>query len=421
MHWAHRQRFNLADWPPGHIQTTSDNDRTTSCGFPQGLEDTFVILKTGATEALSKVPVHFETTFRCVKHYAIFSDYEEEISGVRTRDILRSISEQTTQTNPDFEIYNRLHTSGRDGLIDDDWNDVENGPYGKLGNPGWKLDKWKFVPMIDEALLIKPEAHWYVFIEADTYVIWRNMAQWLSRLDWNRPYYLGVPMQMNNEVFAYGGAGIVLSGAAMRLISQYRSANFAAVEHMTADDWAGDHVLGKILDDIGISLVWAWPMLSATSVWEFEHFIELYGRRPWCFPAVSYHHMSPHDIQDLWRFEQQWFRYKKDSVLLHKDIFKWHVYELTSSPRDEWDNLSSDEEPDGKNTNLSMTLKSCAQICSLTTECLQFSVSEKGCLVSKNVIGGVPRPGIQSGWMEMRVKALLENAGRCPKVRYVTS
>ncbi|KAL5333596.1 hypothetical protein BJX70DRAFT_55240 [Aspergillus crustosus] len=383
------------------------------------MDDILVILKTGATEALSKVPVHLETTFRCLKHYAIFSDFEEEISGVHTRDVLRNVGEQTRQTNPDFEIYNRLRTSGREGLIEEDWNDDVNGPFGKPGNPGWKLDKWKFVPMIDEALLVKPEAHWYVFLEADTYINWRNIAGWLSQLDQKKPYYLGAPMQMGKEVFAYGGAGIVLSKAAMQLISQYRAENFTAVEQMIAEDWAGDHTLGKILDDIGVPLVWSWPLLSASSIWEFEHFTELYGRASWCFPAVSYHHMSPQDIHDLWQFEQQWFRYKKDSVLLHKDIFKWHVYDLTSSIRNDWDNLSSDKQP-LNNNNSSMDLERCANVCSLTTDCLQFSFSDRGCFISQKVILGVSRPGVHSGWMGMRVTALMKNAGLCTRTQYIT-
>ncbi|KAL4867854.1 hypothetical protein BDV12DRAFT_111392 [Aspergillus spectabilis] len=420
IHWTHQDRFGIADWRKGTIESALHNNNTTDCASLQGMNDILVILKTGATEALGKVPVHLETTFRCVKHFVIFSDHEEDIFDVRTQDILRGVGEQTRQTNPDFEIYNRLRAFGREGLIEDDWNDDENGPLGKPGNPGWKLDKWKFVPMIDEALLVKPEAHWYIFIEADTYIIWRNMIRWLSQLDRKKPYYLGAPMQMGKEVFAYGGAGIVLSNAAMQLISRYRAENFAAVEQMTADDWAGDHVLGKIIDHIGVPLVWSWPLLSASSVWEFEHFNELYGHKAWCFPAVSYHHMSPQDIQDMWLFEQQWFRYKKDSVLLHKDIFKWHVYDLTSSKRDDWDNLSSDQQPHSNNSDSLMNFERCGNICSLTTDCLQFSFSDRGCLISKKVIGGVPRPGIHSGWMGMRVKALMQTAGNCARIQYIT-
>jgi hypothetical protein len=77
---------------------------------------------------------------------------------------------------------------------------------------------------------------------------------------------------------------------------------------MTADDWAGDHVLGMVLKDTGVLLLHSWPLLVPVRVLEFGFFAVVNGRNPWCYPAVSYHHMSPQDIQDMWLFEQQWFR-----------------------------------------------------------------------------------------------------------------
>ena len=41
---------------------------------------------------------------------------------------------------------------------------------GKSENPGWKLDKWKFLPMINRTLQMRSDKHWYVFAEADTFV-----------------------------------------------------------------------------------------------------------------------------------------------------------------------------------------------------------------------------------------------------------
>ncbi|KAL5041249.1 hypothetical protein BDW71DRAFT_213217 [Aspergillus fruticulosus] len=407
------------NWRIEDIITAPDYKNVTACAYLPGMDKVLVILKTGATEALDKVPVHFKTTLQCVQHYAVFSDYEEYIHGVHVQDVLRSVSEGTKQTNPDFGIYNRLRASGRDGLTAEDWRDDDNGPHGKQGNPGWKLDKWKFVPMIDEALLVSPEAHWYVFIEADTYIVWRNMVRWLSQLDQEKAFYLGAPMQMGSRVFAYGGAGIVLSKAAMRLVSLYRAQNFTAIEQMTADDWAGDHVLGRILGDIGIPLVWSWPLMVPSSVWEFEYFTKAYGRQPWCYPAVSFHHMSPQDIWDMWLLEQQWFRYQADAPLLQKDLFKWKLYDAFSSMKDDWDNLSSDKQP-RNNSDSPTTSEECKQRCSLITDCLQFSFSHEGCSTSKKVVGGVRRQGFQSGWVATRIKALMKSAGKCSKAQYIT-
>jgi hypothetical protein len=271
------------------------------------MENILVVMKTGVTEAREKIPLHLNTTLRCVPHFAIFSDYEEDIAGVRTHDVLRSVRNETKRSNPDFGLYNRLHAQGREGLLPADWQDDANGPFGKPGNPGWKLDKWKFVPMMDEALKVRPNAMWYVFIEADTYMVWPNVVSWLARLDAKKPFYFGAPMQIGDTLFAYGGGGIILSKPALQQVSTFRAQQSELIDHFTANEWAGDCILGRVLKDVGVLLHWAWPMMQTTRVWELDHFSQAYSRTPWCFPAVSYHHMNADDITAMWRFEQKWF------------------------------------------------------------------------------------------------------------------
>lgn len=38
-----------------------------------------------------------------------------------------------------------------------------------------------------------------------------------------------------------------------------------------------------------------------------------HGHSDWCYPTVSYHHLSPDMIEDLWKFEQQWLG-ERDNV-----------------------------------------------------------------------------------------------------------
>lgn len=282
--------------------------RESHCHFLRGIGDVFVVLKTGATEVQDKLPVHLQTTLRCLPSYAVFSDYEEDISGVRTHDTLRNVRNETKHSEPDFRIYNRLSTEGRQGLLSADWRDDVEGPFGKPNIPGWRLDRWKFVPMIDEAINIRPDAKWYVFLEADSYMVWPNLLAWLSRFDATKPYYIGSPMQIGDVIFAYSGSGIILSNPAMRRVSKYTSRRSKEIDEYTSNNWSGDCVLGKVLRDVGVPLVWSWPMQLTSRVWEMDHFSEGYGRRPWCHPAVSYHGMEPRDIEDFYDFEQDWFR-----------------------------------------------------------------------------------------------------------------
>lgn len=320
-----------------------DTDAAIHCPEIPGLDNILVILKTGVTEAFDKIPVHVRTTLKCVPHYAIFSDYEEDIiitdekemkvSKVRSIDVLRNVSQEIKETSPDFDLYNRVQRAGRAGLQHADVNrdkDDGNSPFGKQDNPGWRLDKWKFLPMVDEALQIRPEAEWFVFIEADTYVVWSNLERWLARLDSSQPLYLGSPMQIGDVLFAYGGAGIVLSNPAMRQVSEYRAQQIEELDRYTDMHWAGDCVLGNALADVGIPLSWAWPMMQTSQVWELDHISQGYGRRPWCHPAVSYHHMTAEDIKSMWRFDQEWFgQHAQVRVYLYLRRSVNEIHELT--------------------------------------------------------------------------------------------
>lgn len=42
----------------------------------------------------------------------------------------------------------------------------------EYSSEGWKLDRFKFLPMVDKTYQMRPCADWYVFIEADVYYFW---------------------------------------------------------------------------------------------------------------------------------------------------------------------------------------------------------------------------------------------------------
>jgi hypothetical protein len=385
------------------------------------LDDVMVILKTGATESLEKVPIHLRTTLQCVPHFAIFSDYEETIEGVRTYDVLQNVSDTTMQNEPEFGIYRRLQEVGREGLTDAEWGDDTNGPLGKTNNPGWKLDKWKFLPMIDQALEVMPDAKWYVFLEADTYMIWKNLVGWLAHLDSERQYYLGSPMQIGETLFGYGGAGIVLSHWTMRLLSEYRSRAQEELEVMTAQEWAGDCALARALRDVRVDLTWAWPMMMISRPREIDHFSEGYGRQPWCYPVISYHHMAPHDIEEMWEFDRSFFGSGKNALMLHADVYQRLVYDVSSPTRDDWDNLANVQIDFAAGTI--PTVENCAEVCTRNEECLQYSFNhhERICKHASTTFAGVASNGTQSGWITHRVNKLLRAfQSSCDAVQYIS-
>lgn len=131
---------------------STQHQSTLFCSQSPLAKDTLLVLRTGATEVLEKLPVHFDTTLRCVPNYAIYSDYEEDVEDHHIYDVFDELSEDFKKSVLDFELYQRLKTKGRDGLFIDGIEHGGSGPNGMLGNPGWKLDKFKFLPMIDKAL-----------------------------------------------------------------------------------------------------------------------------------------------------------------------------------------------------------------------------------------------------------------------------
>lgn len=288
-----------------------DYHRQFQCPPLPGIEDILVVLKTGVTEALDKLPVHFQTTLRCVPNYVIFSDFEETIGGVQVHDVLRSVDSSVKETILDFDIYNRLREFGRDGLRSVDLRDEPNSATGKPNNPGWKLDKWKFLPMINESLRYQPDAKWFMFMEADTYVIWPNLLGWLAHLDPTEPHYIGAETQIGEVIFAHGGSGFIISNPAMQRVSDHYADQTQDIHRYTDFHWAGDCVLGQVLHNVGVPLQYAWPMLQNAKLGEVDPFTNNFYRKPWCFPTVTYHHMTPTDIQLMWRFEQH--RYQQVS------------------------------------------------------------------------------------------------------------
>ncbi|KAJ5233835.1 uncharacterized protein N7469_005601 [Penicillium citrinum] len=376
-----------------------------------GIEDVLVVMKTGVTEAREKVPIHFKTTLRCIPNYVIYSDFEEEIEGVKIHDVLKSMDSGVKERVSDFDIYNRIVKQGRKGLEQGDFADEANSAIGKPNNPGWKLDKWKFLPMAQEALKYKSNAKWYVFMEADTYISWPTLLTWLAKFDSNKPWYLGTETQIADVIFAHGGSGFMLSRPALEDASDQYTARRAELDNYVDMHWAGDCVLGKVLADAGINLHFTWPILQNSNIGELDEFTTDLYRIPWCYISVAFHHLNSREIEHLWKFEQRRWHDKNKRLLLHSDVFREYIYpDIASlSTRSNWDNLSDEDQP------FAQTFEDCRQICEARKTCMQYSWRGGKCY-----IGSRPRLGSSSptgdstsGFLTSRIRELMDKQGIC--------
>jgi hypothetical protein len=304
-----------------HYQTStsiSTPTKTTElpCHQLPGANETVVILRTGSTEIADKLPVHLSTTLKCYPNHLIFSDHEETFHGETVIDALASVSPGILETHPDFELHRRLRRSGRSTLEASELSGVDSEIVmmaGKTDDPGWKLDKWKFLPMVERTLHEYPDSKWYVFVEADSYIFWRSTLQYLSQLDHTKHHYSGSATYIADDLFAHGGSGFFVSQAAMRTVVNYYTTHQKEIEDATAKHWAGDCILGNVFKDAGVKFTNSYPIFQGHYPGTVPY-AKPNGRssegdrmRVWCYPSVSYHHVTPNVIEDLWGFEQQWF------------------------------------------------------------------------------------------------------------------
>lgn len=395
-----------------------------SCPTSDLLDDILVVLRTGASESLEKVPVHFRTTLQCVPNYVIFSDMDEEIEGHQVEDVLGGVTAKTKYEHQDFRHYHQLQEHGRSKLKNQQvitaMSGSVKGDYLQTDNPGWQLDKWKFLPMIDRALEKKPDAKWFVFLEADTFLGLNNMLEYLSNFDETKSYYIGKHLYISDVEFGYGGAGFVMSNPAIRKVSEHHSTRIEQYEEFTKTHWVGECALGKVFEDVHVPLHRAFPHLQSDSPASLDPATNKIDRDLWCYPAISYHHVSPAEIEELWQFEQDWYHsHDSDILLRHRDIFRDMIRPKLASSIQEWDNMADKEynahdHASSENIyerNAWKSFDHCRSLCDEKDDCVQFSFDAGSCSISSTLRLGYARPGerIRSGWMLDRVDDLFRN------------
>jgi hypothetical protein len=298
------------------------------CRSLPGASETLVVFRTGSTELASRLPTHLSTSLRCFPNYLIFSDVEETYHGEHILDALADVSPNIQANNPDFDLHRRLQKGGRAALNS---SELAGSPdkyaikTGKIENEGWRLDKWKFLPMLNKTLHQHPAMKWYVFTEADGFLLSSTLHQYLATLDPTQPIYAGNPMQIGPDVFAHGGSGFVVSQPAMWKLVNYYAAHKTSIEEITENHWAGDCVLGKTFADAGVPLTYAWPSFQS----DYPGLVE-YTRsdarpdgqrlRVWCTTPVSYHHMSAAQVEEMWDYEQDWM-VRHDPVIIENILY----------------------------------------------------------------------------------------------------
>ena len=311
--WNTETRFRTHKNTP--LYNLSSEDANDDCAnFPHHmLKDIQVTLKVGKADNADRTDAQLSSVIKCIPNVLIASDQSHLYGPNRkSTNVLAPLPPETYLTEEDLEIYNRQKSTKGEDL--------------HQGVEGWKLDKYKFLAEVEEAVKKNPKAEWYVFLESDTYIFWDNMFRLLDGYDSTLPYYFGSPSpgrtvppsELNPAEkkvwFGYGGTGFVLSGiAAHRLVDRRRNALAIKGPRVTEEykedvrnDCCGDSMLGWALyDKAGVELSGLWPMFNPHPL----HGVP-FGKYYWCEPVLSLHKTHPEDFQKLWKWELKWDKEK---------------------------------------------------------------------------------------------------------------
>ncbi|KAI9367920.1 hypothetical protein BJX61DRAFT_261585 [Aspergillus egyptiacus] len=325
------------------------------------------VIKTGATEVYEKLPTQLITTLGCVQDFLLFSDLDEQIGPYRLRDTLADFNSTLKATLPDFELYRLQHEFRR-----------TNQDMARLkGEAAWRLDKYKFLHLVEKAWLERPGRDWYFFIETDTYVVWTNLILWLRGISPPRePLYLGSVAYFKNDPFAHGGSGIVISGKLLERFIGSEPGLANKYDDVFTSNCCGDSVLANtIYAELDLRVKNMWPQINGEKPSTIP-----FGPSHWCQPVVTMHHLHPRERTAIFDFEQA--RPDLTEPLTFAELS--HLTFPTSNTRsyeEDWDNFSNVRiEFAGQ---LSPSLETCRDACAGIEQCFQWRYnSDDECYVS---------------------------------------
>ncbi|KAL2802562.1 hypothetical protein BJX63DRAFT_425971 [Aspergillus granulosus] len=331
---------------------------------------------------------------------------EEEFEGHHVQDVLSGISVEMQESAPEFEFYREVHRN-QDRILEFILENSNDENASSFERKAWDLDKWKFLPSVQRALQSKPDAKWFVFIEGDTFLVWSNLLDWLAHLDWREPYFLGLPVTMEDQLFAYGGSGWVLSRAAIQQVTRHMAPLMDHYEDFTNRSSYGDLILGHIAEQSGLQLTDAWPLIQRETPSTME-----YTKGIWCHPVVTFHHVDAKEIKEIWDLEQEIIavgdEHEVPPPILHFDVFNHLVYPHLSARIYDWDNFS-----DGEERTLDAAgdegFEGCKRYCEEDTQCVQFRSTPKKCTLSRSITLGWEADwsmSSTSGWMMERIDSM---------------
>ncbi|KAI0141220.1 glycosyltransferase family 31 protein [Xylariaceae sp. FL1272] len=423
---------------------------TDQCASFPSTDGVMLVMKTGATESYDRLPTQLLTTLSCLPDMLLFSDMEQQIGPHHIYDALAEVDEEFRSQNGDFDLYRAQQDCpvSQKQCIDPK----------EQGSKAWVLDKYKFMPMLEQTWLMRPGRDWYIFAEADTYVFWENLMYWLrheSGFDPHDKIYLGSRSFIGGRPFAHGGSGYIVSGTLLKHLIEFHRDSIPKLTEKGPEECCGDLLVALAFNDYEeIKIRQTWPMINGEKPTTLP-----YGNNHWCEPILTMHHMNSEEISNVWQFEKS---RKTRDILMIKDLYESLIAPKMKDTRENWNNLSDDvcylkpdkeaqDKADGhdkdrqrKEEDLSEVEKNawkspedCAKVCEseITGEdandkqknrdrkCFQYRWHDDVCCTSKSFKFGEPKAEPKddsktkwtSGWYLKGIEDWIDAKGPCDK------
>jgi hypothetical protein len=187
---------------------------------------------------------------------------------------------------------------GWTGSFDDQEEDDKFG--GEEKDAAWEMDKYKNIPILRKSYAMYPDKKWFLFVDADTSIMWSNILTWLSLLDPTKPIYTGSQNWIGDIEFAHGGSGYIISQAAARILADEPEEK--AKEHIgfAEHECCGDMVLAHAFHDHNIALNGSWPNIQGSRPDTLD-----YDDVKWCHAAMTFHHTTSEQTEQLFKLERE--------------------------------------------------------------------------------------------------------------------
>lgn len=275
-------------------------------------EDVLIIVKTGATALWRRLPIHLSTTLvsqELTPHVAIYSDSPDHIGSFDVIDALANVS-ASLKKGDDFKLHDKVRQQYKNNLYlestsmeGDSWL-----------SGGWRLDKYKFLPIFAHAAKTWPQKKWYVLLEDDNYIFWQSLYQWLDLVygDEDRkgvPLFIGSPAYRLGEDFAHGGSGFAVNQAAMHKVfgeqGELGDELVREYESYMEESCCGDQILSHVFAENGVTRDKRFDDTGIKPLQSLPLFRLDIGDWNVCSPLLNIHKVHARDISQLWNFEAQ--------------------------------------------------------------------------------------------------------------------